>query len=202
MSEPQHRAVPAPPQRPRRLIRPVVMIGLMGAGKSSVGARLADLFGAPFSDSDKEIERAANLTIPEIFERYGEPHFRDGERRVIARLLDGRPQVLAIGGGAFMDAETRALIAERGVSVWLKADLETLVQRTSGRSHRPLLNRGDPRKTLAGLIATRYPVYAQAAVTVPTRLGLSHTQMAGRIVAALEAHARRTGRGAVEAEDG
>jgi shikimate kinase len=199
MSEPQHKPATEPPAR---LVRPVVMIGLMGAGKSSVGARLAGLLGVPFSDSDKEIERAANLTIPEIFERYGEAYFRDGERKVIARLLDGRLQVLAIGGGAFMDAETRALIAERAVSVWLKADLHTLIQRTAGRSHRPLLNRGDPRRTLGQLMAARYPVYAQADVAVETQLGLTHAQMAGRIIAALEEHARRTGRGALEAEDG
>ena len=204
MSEPQERPAAEPPGRgpARRLVRPVVMIGLMGAGKSSVGARLADLLGAHFADSDKEIERAANLTIPEIFDRYGEPYFRDGERRVIARLLAGRPQVLAIGGGAFMDAETRAVIPERGVSVWIKADLETLIQRTAGRTHRPLLNTGDPRQTLNRLIAARYKTYALADVTVESRLGLSHVQMAGRIIAALEDHARRTGRGAVETEDG
>jgi len=198
MSEPQ--PTPTTPA-PARLVRPVVLIGLMGAGKSSVGSRLADLIGVPFADSDKEIERAANLTIPEIFERYGEPHFRDGERRVIARLLDGRPQVLAIGGGAFMDPETRALIAARAVSVWLKADLHTLVQRTAGRSHRPLLNQGDPRRTLEQLMATRYPVYAQADVVVDTELGLTHAQTAGRIIAALEEHGRRTARGALERED-
>ncbi len=181
-----------------RLVRPVVLIGLMGAGKSSVGARLADLLGARFRDSDVEIERAANLTVPEIFERYGEEHFRDGERKVIARLLDGRPSVMATGGGAFMYAETRALIAERAVSVWLQAELDLLVSRTVGRTHRPLLNRGDPRAILAGLIETRYPVYALADVHVESHPGQTHEQMGRRIVAALEDHGARTGKGALE----
>jgi shikimate kinase len=181
-----------------RLVRPVVLIGLMGAGKSSVGAKLAEVLGAGFCDSDAEIEKAANLSVPEIFERYGEAHFRDGERRVIARLLGGKPLVLATGGGAFMDAETRALIAERAVSVWLKADLELLVQRTAGRGHRPLLNRGDPRETLAGLIAVRYPVYGQADVHVDSRPGQAHERMALRIIAGLKKHGDRTGRGAFE----
>ena len=181
-----------------RLVRPVVLIGLMGAGKSSVGARLADLLGGRFLDSDVEIERAANMTVPEIFERYGEEHFRDGERKVIARLLGGKPKVLATGGGAFMNAETRALIAERAVSVWLQAELDLLVHRTAGRSHRPLLNRGDPRAILAGLIETRYPVYAEADVHVESLPGQTHESMARRIIAALEDHGARTGRGALE----
>jgi len=180
------------------LIRPVVLIGLMGAGKSSVGVRLAEILAVRFSDSDAEIEKAANLTIPEIFSRYGEPHFRAGERRVIARLLGGKPQVLATGGGAFMDAETRALIGRQAVSVWLKADLELLIQRTSGRSHRPLLNRGDPRETLAALIAARHPIYAEADVHVESRPGQAHDKMARRIIAALKDHGDRTGKGALE----
>jgi shikimate kinase len=182
----------------RRLVRPVVLIGLLGAGKSSVGARLADILGVEFRDSDAEIEAAAAMTVPEIFERYGEPHFRDGERRVIARLLAGRPLVLATGGGAFMNAETRALIRRVAVSVWLRASLDLLIARTAGRTHRPLLNRGDPREVLAGLIAERYPVYAEAAVTVESQPGLTHEQMAHRIVAALEEHSARTGAGALE----
>ena len=182
----------------QRLVRPVVLIGLMGAGKSSVGVRLADLLGAQFRDSDIEIERAANMTVPEIFERYGEGHFRDGERKVIARLLDGKPKILATGGGAFMDAETRKLIAERAVAVWLKAELDLLVSRSVGRTHRPLLNRGDPRAILAGLIETRYPVYALADVHVESRPGQTHEQMGRRIVAALEDHGARTGKGALE----
>ena len=181
-----------------RLVRPVVLIGLMGAGKSSVGARLADLLGVRFRDSDAEIERAANLTVPEIFERYGEGYFRDGERKVIARLLGGKPKILASGGGAFMHDETRALIGRRAVSVWLAAELDLLVSRTAGRGHRPLLNTGEPRAILAGLIEVRYPVYALADVQVESHPGQSHEQMARRIVAALEDHGARTGTGALE----
>lgn len=182
-----------------RLVRPVVLIGLMGAGKSSVGAKLAEMLGADFRDSDVEIERAANMTVPEIFERYGEPHFRDGERKVIARLLDEGSKVLATGGGAFMNETTRDLIGRQAVSVWLKADLELLVMRTAGRTHRPLLNQGDPREILRGLIEKRYPVYGLADVHVRSRHGLSHEQMARRIIAALQDHGARTGEGALEA---
>ena len=180
-----------------RLVRPVVLIGLMGAGKSSVGTKLAELLRVQFRDSDIEIEKAADLTVPEIFERYGEAYFRDGERKVIARLLGGKARVLATGGGAFMDRETRALIAERGVSVWLNANLDLLVNRTAGRTHRPLLNKGDPRATLAGLIETRYPIYAEADVHVESHPGQAHEQMARRIIAALEEHGARTGKGAL-----
>lgn len=181
---------PAADRKPEvslRLVRPVVLIGLMGAGKTSVGTRLAEMLGAPFRDSDAEIERAANLSVPEIFARYGEAHFRDGERKVIRRLLAEGPQVLATGGGAFMNPQTRALIAEKAVSVWLRADLDLLVHRTAGRTHRPLLNRGDPRAILAGLMAERYPVYALADVAVDSLPGQTHEQMARRIVKALEA---------------
>jgi len=186
------------PPPPQRLARPVVLIGLMGAGKSSVGTKLAEILGVQFRDSDAEIEKAANLTIPEIFERYGEAHFRDGERKVIARLLGGKTKVLATGGGAFMNAETRALIARRAVSVWLKAGLDVLVERTAGRSHRPLLNQGNPRDILAGLIETRYPVYAEADIHVESRPGQAHDKMARRIIAALENHDVRTGEGALK----
>lgn len=181
-----------------RLVRPVVLVGLMGAGKTSVGRRLASVLGAPFADSDNEIETAAGMTIAEIFERYGEAHFRDGERRVIARLMTGTPQVLATGGGAFMDPETRALIRETAVSVWLKASLDVLVARTAGRKSRPLLNRGNPRDILRGLMEVRYPVYAETDVTVVSKLGQSHEQMAGRIVTALALHGEATGRPVVE----
>jgi len=181
-----------------RLLRPVVLVGLMGAGKTSVGQRLAEMLGAGFADSDVEVERAAGMTIPEIFECLGEAHFRDGERRVLARLLSGPPGVLATGGGAFMNAGTRALIAERGVSVWLKADLETLVARTAGRTHRPLLNTGDPRATLRRLIAERHPVYAEADVTVESAPARSHDEMARRILEALARHRDATGRQVVE----
>lgn len=176
-----------------RLLRPVVLIGLMGAGKSSVGAKLAEMLSVPFADSDAEVERAAGRTIAEIFKDYGEAVFRSGERRVIGRLLDARPQVLATGGGAFLDGETRAVIAAQAVSVWLKADLDTLVARTEGRTHRPLLAGRDPRAVLAGLIETRYPVYAEAAVHVESLMNQTHEEMAERILAALARHGAETG---------
>jgi shikimate kinase len=172
------------------LARPVVLVGLMGAGKTSVGTRLAHLLGARFVDSDDEIERAANLTVPEIFQRYGEAHFRSGERRVLARLLAGPAAVIATGGGAFMDGETRALVRARAVSVWLRAPLEVLLQRTAGRTHRPLLNRGDPREILGRLIEARYPVYAEADLAVDSLVEQSHDQMAGRMMDALLADGR------------
>lgn len=183
-----------PATRWQGLLVPVVLIGLMGAGKTSVGLRLAQRLGARFRDSDHEVEEAAGMSVPEIFERYGEPNFRSGERRVIARLLGEGPQVLATGGGAWMEAGTRAAIAELGISVWLRADLETLVARTAGRGHRPLLARGDPRQTLARLIEARHPVYALADVTVESRPNQSHEAMAERIVEALARHQAETGR--------
>lgn len=146
--------------------RSIVLVGLMGAGKTSVGRRLAKRLELPFVDADEEIVRAAGLTVPEIFDRFGEQAFRDAERRAIARLLDEDAMVLATGGGAFLDATTREAIANRGVSVWLRADLDVLHDRTVGRRHRPLLNSGDPRATLAALMAARYPVYALADITV------------------------------------
>ena len=172
------------------LARSVVLVGLMGAGKTSVGMRLAHLLGAGFVDSDDEIEKAANLSVPEIFERYGEAHFRGGERRVLARILAGPPAVVATGGGAFMDPETRTLVRDRAVSVWLRAALDVLVQRTAGRAHRPLLNRGNPREVLAGLIEARYPVYSEADITVDSLAEQSHDQMAGRILGELLADGR------------
>ena len=146
--------------------RPIVMIGMMGAGKSAIGRRLAQRLGLPFVDADAEIERAAGCAIEEIFEKHGEAVFRDGERRVIARLLEGPVGVLATGGGAFMDPETRARIRSRATTVWLKADLDTLVERVSRRSHRPLLKNGDPREVLTRLMTLRNPVYAEADITV------------------------------------
>jgi shikimate kinase len=146
--------------------RPIVLVGLMGAGKSSVGRRVASRLGLPFFDADQEIEAAAGCTISDLFARYGEAAFRDGERRVMARLLSGRRCVIATGGGAFIDDATRALIAERAISVWLRADLDLLVKRTGGRDHRPLLKNGDPRQILAGLMQKRYPVYAEADLAV------------------------------------
>jgi len=148
--------------RPHPAVRPIVLVGLMGAGKTTIGRRLANRMRLPFVDADAEIELAAGLTVSEIFERFGEAHFRDGERRVIARLIDGPPKVIATGGGAFMNAATRALILERATAIWLQADLETLVQRVSRRNDRPLLKGRDPRTVLSDLAAQRNPVYALA----------------------------------------
>jgi shikimate kinase len=143
--------------------RHVVLVGLMGAGKTSVGRRLAKAMGAPFVDADEEIVAAAGMSIADIFETYGEPVFRDLERRVIARLLEGPPGVLALGGGAFVDPSTRARVKEKAVSIWLDADLDTLVERTGRkRASRPLLKDGDLRAKLEALMAERRPIYAQA----------------------------------------
>jgi shikimate kinase len=171
--------------------RSIVMVGLMGAGKSSIGRRLATHLNLPFVDADTEIEAAAGCTIAEFFERHGEAEFRDGERRVIARLLEDEPKVLATGGGAFMDDETRAAIAHAGISVWLRADLDTLVRRTARRSDRPLLNKGDPAGTLEHLMETRYPVYAQADIVVESDDGPSD-ETVERVVNALAAFRDRT----------
>lgn len=142
--------------------RPLVFIGLMGAGKSCIGRMVAKVLDLDFVDADREIEEAAGCSIADIFKLYGEDAFREGEERVIARLLDGKQLVLATGGGAFIREKTRDLILEKSVSVWLRADLDLLLQRTSGRTHRPLLNNGNPRQILGDLIEARYPVYAGA----------------------------------------
>jgi shikimate kinase len=149
--------------------RSIVLVGMMGAGKSSVGRRLAARLGIPFVDADIEIEKAAGMTIPEIFATHGEPYFRAGETRVIARLLEGGPQVLATGGGAFMNTDTRATIRLKGISVWLRATLEVLSRRIKRRSDRPLLTTADPVDTLRRLMDERYPVYAEADLTVESR---------------------------------
>src|SRR5271167_572357 len=164
--------------------RTIVLVGLMGAGKTKIGRRLAIRLGLPFFDSDQEIEAAAGETIEEIFANRGEQVFRDGERRVITRLLANPVHVLATGGGAFMDPATRTLIARRGVSLWLRADLDVLVQRVSRRADRPLLKAGDPRRILAELIERRYPIYAKAEVTVDSGDG-SPESTVNRAIAAL-----------------
>jgi shikimate kinase len=164
--------------------RSVVLVGMMGSGKSSIGRRLAARLAIPFVDADSEIEEAAGMTIPEIFEQHGEPYFRAGEARVIARLLDHGPQVLATGGGAFMNRDTRAAIRQKGVSVWLKAELEVLMKRIKRRSDRPRLKADDPAATLTALIAERYPVYAEADLTVLSR-DVPHEAIVDEIVAAL-----------------
>lgn len=164
--------------------RPVVLIGLMGAGKSAIGKRLAAALDVPFADADQEIERAAGKTINEIFEENGEAYFRDGERRVIARLLDEGGKVLATGGGAFMNAETRERIAASGISVWLKAELDLLMQRVSRRDNRPLLRARDPRAVMEKLIAERYPIYALADITIASR-EVAHEVIVEEIIQAL-----------------
>ena len=148
--------------------RTITLVGLMGVGKSSVGRRLANALDLPFKDADVEIEAAAGRSIPDIFAEMGEPAFREGERRVITRLLENPPHVLATGGGAFMNDETRALIKERSISVWLKADLDVLVRRVSRKDSRPLLSGKDPLAVLTELAEKRYPVYAQADIMVET----------------------------------
>lgn len=169
--------------RTRLGIRPVVLIGLMGAGKTSIGKRLAARLDLPFSDADQEIEKAAGKTIAEIFEEDGETCFRDGERRVIARLLEGGAIVLSTGGGAFMNKETRDRIAANGISVWLKADIEVLMQRVSRRDNRPLL-KNNPRAVMERLILERYPVYALADITVDSR-DVPHEVIVDEIILAL-----------------
>ncbi|PCJ61116.1 MAG: shikimate kinase [Rhodospirillaceae bacterium] len=144
----------------------IVLIGMMGVGKSSVGRRLAARLGLPFLDADAEIEKAANATIEEIFTTHGEAFFREGERRVIARLLSDPPHVLATGGGAFLDPETRATIRTQGISIWLKATLDLLAARVSRRTDRPLLKKGEPHDILAKLMTERYPIYGQADLTI------------------------------------
>ena len=148
------------------LTKTVVLVGLMGAGKSCIGSRLAERLGLPFVDADLEIEKAAGCSVTDIFELYGEAAFRDGERRVIARLLHDPVQVLATGGGAFMDPETRAQIRTTAISVWLRADLSLLLSRTARRGNRPLLRNGARRETLKRLVAERHPVYAEADIVV------------------------------------
>ena len=171
-----------------RLSRTLVLVGLMGAGKTSVGKRLAGLLGVGFTDSDHEIVEAAGMSIPEIFASLGEPAFRDGERRVIMRLLGERPAVLATGGGAFIEPRTRAEIRAHATSVWLKADLDLLWDRVRDRPGRPLLRTPNPRGTLSDLLDRRYPVYAEADVTVDSRRGATHEAMARTIIAAVQAH--------------
>lgn len=182
-----------------RIDRPVVLVGMMGVGKSSVGRRLAHALGIPFLDADDAIEEAAQMTIPEIFAQYGEPFFRNGERRVIARLLGNDPahgpphadiadiKVIATGGGAFVNAETRALILRDAIAVWLDADLDTLVERTARKGNRPLLQHGDPRETLARLLTERAPAYAQAPIHVLSGNGPHHRTLA-QVLRALDDH--------------
>ncbi len=167
--------------------RSVVLVGMMGAGKSSIGRRLAARLAIPFVDADTEIEKAAGMPISEIFSIHGEPYFRAGETRVIARLLESGPQVLATGGGAFMNADTRASIRAKGISVWLRATLDVLYRRIKRRGDRPLLKNADPVETLRRLIDERYPVYAEAAVTVESR-DVPHEAIVDEIIEGLRNH--------------
>ena len=179
---------PSPAAIARRIDRPLVLVGLMGAGKSTVGRRLAAALGFAFVDADEEIEASAQMAIPEIFETYGEPYFRSGERRVIARLIDETRggSVIATGGGAFVDPETRALILDKAIAIWLDGDLDTLVQRVSRRSNRPLLHERDPREVLARLKAEREPAYAQAPIRIASQPG-PHQRMVAAILRELDA---------------
>lgn len=167
--------------------RPIVLIGMMGAGKTTVGRRLAARLGRHFVDSDEEVEKAAGMSIEDIFAAHGEADFRAGEVKVIARLLKESGIVLGTGGGAFMNAETRGLIKQSAVSVWIKADFELLFQRVSRRSNRPLLKTANPRETLQKLIDARYPTYAEADITIVSR-DVPQDQVASEVIDAIVAH--------------
>ncbi|MER2263673.1 shikimate kinase [Methylobacterium oxalidis] len=188
MTEPEPAGEPIE-LRLRRALGPrsIVLVGLMGAGKSTVGRRLAGRLGMIFKDADNEIEAAAGLSIPDIFAIYGEPSFREGEERVISRLIREGPMVLATGGGAFMRDSTRARIAEGGISVWLKADLDVLMRRVRKRGNRPLLQTEDPEETMRRLMEARHPVYGGANVMVLSR-DVSHDRVVQDVLEALDAH--------------
>jgi shikimate kinase len=168
-----------------RITRPVVLVGLMGVGKTTVGRKLAGLLKRDFVDADEAIVAAAQRSIPEIFETYGEAYFRDGERRVIARLIEEGHGVIATGGGAFVDPQTRAAVLEKGIAVWIDCDIDTLVERTSRRATRPLLKQGDPREILTRLAAERAPFYGQAHIRVVSETG-PHADTARAIIEAID----------------
>jgi shikimate kinase len=172
--------------------RSIVLVGMMGAGKSSVGRKLAGKLALPFVDADIEIEAAAGMSIPDIFDTRGEAEFRAGEARVIARLLETGPQVLATGGGAFMNADTRAAIRAKGISIWLRADFEILMKRIKRRSDRPMLKTEDPPATLRALIAQRYPVYAEADIAVDSR-DVLHDVIVDEVLDALRSYMAQAG---------
>lgn len=169
--------------------RSIVLVGLMGAGKSTIGRRLAQKLGLAFVDADAEIEQAAGKAVQDIFRDHGETYFRDGERRVIARLLESGPQVLATGGGAFMNQETRNNIARLGIAVWLKADMSLLMKRVRRRDNRPLLKAEDPEEVMRNLMDERYPVYSQANIIVESR-DVPHSSIVSDVIRALAAHER------------
>jgi len=174
----------------RRIDRPVVLVGMMGVGKSSVGRKLAATLRLPFVDADEAIEEAAHMPIPDIFATFGEAYFRDGERRVIARLLDGESQerrsVVATGGGAFVNDQTRALILDKAIPVWLDCDVETLYERVGRKGNRPLLKQGDPREILTRLRAEREPFYAQAPIKVMSGNG-PHARTVDQVLKGIDA---------------
>ncbi|TMV06542.1 shikimate kinase [Ruegeria sediminis] len=186
MSEIKHNSRPAAGSQAWKLHKTVVMVGMMGAGKTAVGRALAARLGVPFLDSDAEIESAANMTIPEIFARDGEPFFRKKESQVIRRLLDEERGILSTGGGAFLSAENRRMISERGVAVWLRADLNVLWNRVRHKDTRPLLRTPDPHATLRALYEARVPVYAEADLTVDSDSETTIERMVDRVLAALE----------------
>lgn len=169
----------------KRIDRPIVLVGIMGVGKTSVGKRLAQALGLPFVDADNEIETAAKMSIPEIFDAFGEVGFRDGERRVIARLIDGRPKVLATGGGAFCNEDTRRLILDQAIAVWLDSDVDTLVERVGRRGNRPLLKQGDPHEILSRLKRERDPAYAEAPIHVISNRG-AHARTLARVLRGID----------------
>lgn len=170
--------------------RSIVLIGLMGAGKTTIGRRLAKKLNMPFADADTEIEKAAGKTVPEIFEEHGEQYFRDGERRVIDRLLHEAPRVLATGGGAYMSEATRTAIADKAISVWLKADFDLLMKRVRKRSNRPLLQTDDPEAVMHNLINERYPVYAGSDIMVESK-DVPHDQIVAACIETLASHLRQ-----------
>lgn len=171
------------------LDRTVALVGLMGAGKTTIGRRLAAALQLPFADADQEIEAAAGCSIQAIFAEHGELEFRRGERQVISRLLEGPPIVLATGGGAFVDARTRALMKERAISIWLKAPLDILMKRVERRDHRPLLKEDDPRGVMQRLMDERYPIYAEADLTIESGAG-PHNAAVAEIIRALKTHVK------------
>ena len=174
--------------------RSIVFVGLMGAGKTAIGRKLAQALGLNFVDSDHEIETVSRMTIPELFERYGEPEFRALEERVVGRLVKDGPQVVSTGGGAFMNDHTRDAIAQDGISVWLKADLDTLMSRVAKKPNRPLLKAPDPRAVMERLMAERYPVYGLADIVVPTR-DVRREEITAEVIDALSAWLDREGIG-------
>jgi shikimate kinase len=171
----------------KRLHRPVVLVGLMGVGKSTVGRRLAKRLGLPFVDSDSEIEDAAGLSAAEVFDRFGEQEFRDGERRLVARLVEGEIRVIATGGGAFVDPRTRDLLKQTAITVWLDAPVDILAQRTGRRNTRPLLRTADPKATLERLADERRPAYSQADIHIRSGEG-AHSEVVEAILQALDRH--------------